>query len=455
MTTTLEQEGILGRNLVKIDGDLVKNYNSCLKEVVGKETALTSFRIDKRGESPEIEDELGKNYLQNSSSHRHLIIVTPEQQSAELLHEEFSFDTPLIDKIYEHHLPAISAVTRVDGLASEMDDKISTYESLEDLILIKNISVELHTPSGFITAAKKLKEDIRQLKNNPALLIDNDSALVKEIYALAQEIGDVREYAIEKMSISFPVSSFYSRLFDGVYIFREDGEKRDIKRPTRNIRKRLENLKLMTKGYSEVYESLLDNTSDLKTFVIYNPKKNGTMESGPNVKFIPRNNPEDIALFLLSKEFVAYDADKADQQIARLEDLHMLAGGYDVASLSAEERSRSLDACKNLKTPYGRLRDDLKKFKRQLGKGFAVEEIINNLEWENRFALMNVTTNDLLFNKMTNHLLATLVPGSYEATLQFNQRHLENTFKNAAPHEQQYISKLLREIDNKKIDYKK
>jgi hypothetical protein len=57
MLQTFNKTGILRERLFLVEGDLVENYNRSLETVIGKKTTLTSFHIDKRGESPEREEE--------------------------------------------------------------------------------------------------------------------------------------------------------------------------------------------------------------------------------------------------------------------------------------------------------------------------------------------------------------------------------------------------------------
>ena len=81
MLQTFSKTGLLGERLFLVEGDLVANYNRALATAIGKKTALTAFHLDKRGESPELEAELGKNYLQSGPSHRYCIIVSPDQKT--------------------------------------------------------------------------------------------------------------------------------------------------------------------------------------------------------------------------------------------------------------------------------------------------------------------------------------------------------------------------------------
>ena len=66
MLESLSRNGMLIETLFLVKGDLVENYNRALEAAIGKRTGQTSFYIDQRGESPELEEEFGKNYLQTA-----------------------------------------------------------------------------------------------------------------------------------------------------------------------------------------------------------------------------------------------------------------------------------------------------------------------------------------------------------------------------------------------------
>src|SRR3989344_6538070 len=88
---------LLYKNLFVVDGGLVEHYNRALQRLIDKQTSLKTFTIDKRGESPEIEEELGRDYLQLGPAHRFTIILSPQQSMALLIHPEFSYDNQVLD----------------------------------------------------------------------------------------------------------------------------------------------------------------------------------------------------------------------------------------------------------------------------------------------------------------------------------------------------------------------
>ncbi len=322
MKRTLKTEGIIPDNQILVSGALVKNYNRALEKVTGKKTELESFHIDKRGESPEIEDELGNNYLQCGSSHRFMIIVTPNQRNANLIHEEFSFDENIFDFIFDNYMPAISVATRVDGLYGELDDGVRAYHSIEDLLLLNRVNVFLQTPSGFLNKAIELQGMVKQLQNSPDLLIADNSRHIKTTLSLAKEVGDVRGFNLSPIEMTLEIKSFYSRLFRGTYIFRLDNSQGviAIKKPETD-----------SEG-----ESAISGKQDFQrsTVVIYNVIYNTgnsltnflgpTIIDGPSVSFIPINSEDKVIEFLEKTGLISYSQELIDRKLSRIEDKLLL-----------------------------------------------------------------------------------------------------------------------------------
>ncbi|MFH1589190.1 MAG: DUF6638 family protein [archaeon] len=450
MPKLLEDAGIIRESLFHIDGDLVKNYNRCLEETVGKKTRLRSFRVDKRGESPELEKELGEHYLQNGPAHRYLIIVSPEQRNAELLHEEFSFDNDILDKLYAQHHQTIEVISKIDGLKGELDDQIINYDSVEDLLLIKYLNVELHTPSGFITAARTLKQKIEELKNDPSKLTNDDSSLVKEIFDLAQEIGDVRDYAIDKLDTNLNIDSFYTRLFDGAYIFKnveEIKESNELKRPKK--RRAYNSYTDLVNVYNHLFphnSNKVDKSRVNKTTILYYEDTNGIQESGPKVDFIPLEDKDRVLDFLFKNDFVQFSQDRVNHRIERLSDLHLVELGYAIANMSDQEKQRTIYENRNKDSIYKKMRKDVKKIKNEITKGHSFEETLNEVSIENKFALLKVKVDEPFIRKMVNNLISTYIPEAYELSYKHNRSGLETVFKEASKNHKEYIVEVLKNI---------
>lgn len=417
--------GVIRGDLYKVEGELVDNYNRALEKAVGVKTGLTSFFVDKRGESREICDELGEHYLQSGPAHRYCIIVSPDQRNAGLVHEEFSFDNEIIDFLYENYLPSISVATRVDALYGEIEDGVGHYETLEDLLLIRKIHLEIQTPSTFMTKARTLQGYIMRLRRNPDLLIKNDSIVPKRILELVNEVGDVRNYNLNPIQATLEMGTFYTRLFDGVVVFRDirDEDVIDMKRPDENRRQSKRKRK--------------DNPT---TIVIYDTK-DYKPEDGPAVKFIHMQATEDVLDFLIDSEYATYSDDLIDSRITRLEEERLVDGGYDVTAISREEKTKALhDYSVDMPEEWSALRA----LKRKIGIGYKFDEVIDSYPATVRAMLLEPVRGDGGDEYLAvEHLLTKLFPRDYEKMYFHNMEDLMKIFQSGNERKRKYIGHVL------------
>lgn len=427
----LRSAGLVGNQLFKVEGDLVGNYNRVLEKIIGKKTDLKSFSIDKRGISPEIEEEetLGRNYLQCGPANRYMIVISPDQKDAELLDEEFSFDNSLFDSLYQHFLPGIATVTRVDGLYGRINTRLDTYDSLDDLLVLRGAGIELHTPSNFITNARKLQIAVRSLENDPNLLVKNDSEIPKKILELVAKVGDIRGYNINNFSAFEEVISFATRLFDGVYVFREidSSTRRKLKRP----------------------DAANGDQKDLalkpiKTTVIYN-QTNGAIEGGPLADFIPVQSTQEVINFLIDKKYAGFSEKLIEPRLSCLEDLSLLGAGYDVVNMPQEQRMELLSKKANPSKEW----KELKSLQSALMKGYDIEgafEIRKTSTLTKAMLLENTARNIGMVPTMAivASLLTKLWPWDLPATYQYNKGDLEILFDKADDKTQNYIVHVLK-----------
>lgn len=336
--------GIIPYKLVRIDGGLVESYNHALKKLIGKETSLSAFSIDKRGYSPEVEAELGQRYLQNSSAHRYIIIVTPNQCDADLLYDEFSFDAEMIDYVYRNYQSVIAAVTRVDCLYGELNDGVAYINSLEDCVLISRVEVDLDTPTPFLRKARKLKHMVDELRNDPDLLVNNNSAHLSSMLELVEEVGDIRRYQFAELKSTMEVESFYTSLFGGVFVFRSLPDTHFF--PVRDP------YKILARGKKPKQRT--KKNSGIKVVVIHC----GETDPKPikDVEFIHIEERTKILLFLLHNHFVRIDFDIVAARIKEIEDYMMLMEGYDMDEIEQPMRHRFLSEFADKMPPiYARL----------------------------------------------------------------------------------------------------
>lgn len=454
MLESLSRNGMLIETLFLVKGDLVENYNRALEAAIGKRTSQTSFYIDQRGESRELEEELGENYLQSGPAHRYCIVVSPDQKNADLLHEEFSFDGELLAMLYQQHLSGVSLATRVDGMYGELDDGVRAYETLEDLLLIEQVRLELHTPSKFLSKARELQGYVKQLQANPDLLLENESALPKKILQLVGQVGDVREYDLRPIQASKFFNSFYTRLFGGVAIFRnvESQETLQVTRPDQEHFLLDLTSDVLTTLASEEYDPVkpigskpLDPKAKKvpsKTVVLYR-QKDYQPEDGPVVQFIPFQDKQRVIDFLVDHFYADYSDDLIESRLARIEDETLLSKGHDVVAMDKQQQIQALPQYQDamLFAWY-----ELKELQRRLTKGHALRDIIPEYSPETQSMLLVPMSSDPSTAEVVEHVLTRLYDFDYEKMFIHNRRHLERLYLRSDANKQKYILYVLAKI---------
>jgi hypothetical protein len=455
MLETLSNMGIMQAPLFKVDGDLVANYNRALEIVVGKKTALAAFHVDRRGESPELEEELGPNYLQSGPSHRYCIIVSPEQRDAGLTHEEFSFDQEMLDFLYQNYASGISVATRVDALYGEIDDDVREYVTLEDLLLIKKVHIELTTPSGFLVKARELQQYVKQLQADPELLIKDGSALPKTILKLVSEVGDVRNYNLSPIAAAKELTTFYTRLFSGVCIFRHFEPKKTfgMKRPDQEpylytlagdpivtLKHQLDEIAKTLNPQEQQAQPAVQQEKILTNTVVIYQQKDYQPEDGPVVQFIPLQEKERVVQFLIENHYAAYSNDLFEQRLSRVEDETLLSKGLDVTEMGKEQRIQALFTHREDMLPEWY---ELKDVARKVGKGHEIAEIIPEYSATVKSMLLKAVSQDKDVARVVDHLLTRLYDFDYEKMYTYNRRHLERIYEKADQNKQKYIRQVL------------
>jgi hypothetical protein len=437
----------LPERLYPVTGALVDRYNRALEWAVGRRTGLTEFHVDRRGESPEIEAELGRNYLQAGMAHRYAIVVSPDQAGAGLIHEEFSFDPRVLDFIYSQYGPGIAVATRVDGLAGEIDDAVRAYTTLEDLLLIHKVHLALHTPSGFLTQGRRLQSLVARLRSDPDLLIRDDSAVPREILDLVREVGDVRSYHLGPLEATLDLDCFSTRLFNGVFIFRGlgTGDPLPVKRPEASAEARKGN-----RSSDEALRAQLDQIQASFTWpeaaaagnrprtVVIHGDSGHQPADGPAVGFIPLAEPERVIGFLIENGFALYDETRLEGALGRLEDEALLGRGLDVMALDPAARLRALHDAPDAVMPSAW--HQLREIKRKMGKGYPFDRTVEDSPATVQ-AMLTAPSSDLPATVVgvVSRLLTCLNPYHYEAMARHNRQDLRRLLELSGPSHRAYI----------------
>ncbi|MCP4353206.1 MAG: hypothetical protein GY795_47755 [Desulfobacterales bacterium] len=423
---------IMKAPLFKVEGGLVENYNRALEKLTGKKTMLNSFHIDKRGKSPELEEELGKDYLQAGHAHRFCIVLSPNQRKSGLINEEFSFDNELIDFLYENYLPVISLATRIDSLCGEIHDNLRHCETPEDLLLIKKVHLELHTPSGFLTKGRELQNLVRKLRKKPALLTNKESAVPKRILELVDEVGDVRNYNLSPVQATKELQTFYSRLLNGVFVFGDIDAKYTVtvKRPGQQSRDKQAPIPSWRKNKGSI------------TVVIYDKDKYSP-EDGPVVKFIPIQDKSMVINFLLKNRYAEFSYELLESRLSRMEDETLLSKGHDITGMGREQKAGALHKYHKEMLPEWYELNDLK---RKVSKGHNFLYTLGVYSESVKAMLLAPVYNNKTDMYVAEYLLSIFDPRNYERMFRHNTCDLKKLYADADENRQKYIAQVIAEL---------
>ena len=224
----LEKLGLINQDLFAVEGGLAKKYNHVLKEAFGFECDVDSFRVDKRGLSPELcaylkkkypdKLEFGENYLNIGSANQFIIIVSPDQKSAPLIAQQTSYENGLIDSMYEKARHTIEEVTQDELLFGEIENRINVFRTADDLLRLRMVEVTLDTIDHTVVS-------ILELGEMAARIGEDDNALNPEYISRMQEIvkkvGNINERAISDVfPIKKEIHCFFAEFFKGVHCLR-------------------------------------------------------------------------------------------------------------------------------------------------------------------------------------------------------------------------------------------
>lgn len=214
---------------------LVERYNRTLGFIGIAPTTLSEFHIDGMGWSPEIAVEKGtQQYLSHGEANPLAIILTPDQQGKPLYAPFTSFDTDMITAYFETNLAQIADITRSAAIYLDFDQGLSTYQSPQDLLLIRTVTVR-SSAGDMSTEARRQAELVAIFMEKPLAWFDNEFRSL--IIDSAKTHGDLRSRTAPKELEQRVPSSFYAAAFGGVFVLRA---------PSGNTYLVLENAKLPT-----------------------------------------------------------------------------------------------------------------------------------------------------------------------------------------------------------------
>lgn len=221
MNRLLEAEQIDNRLLEVAEPHLIARYNRALQGFGLPASALSEFRIDMTGFSPEIAEELGdRDYLDPNRVNRRFIILTPEQESLSVINTGFSNTAALMHAFFRDNARAIHAVTIKDALYGEIEDSVSQVREIEDLLSISEVRFKVMSAQDMLGKAAELRGLVDRLQTVPTAWADD--AMLERMVELASATGDIRENALVPDRLVFRHNAFWTDHFGGVYVFIDD-----------------------------------------------------------------------------------------------------------------------------------------------------------------------------------------------------------------------------------------
>lgn len=221
----LIENALIYGSMVQIDQPhLVERYNQALSAFGLANTKRNAFSVDAMGFSPEIADDLKNDqYLDPLGINRRFIIVSPEQADMPVVNTSFSSTPDLMRAFYVENSEAIRNLTLKDVVYGEIEDASYRVDNLDDVLSIKRVKFKLHTHNGLLKKSQQLTGLIEAFEADGDAW--QDDQLLGDIVDLARACGDIRYNQIAPQHTQFDAKSFWTRHFDGIYVFHDDDDR--------------------------------------------------------------------------------------------------------------------------------------------------------------------------------------------------------------------------------------
>ena len=161
-------------NLLEVDSPTLRErYNRALEILTERRSALASFHIDQTGFSPEIAEELDDPlYLNPHGCNRQFILLSLDQAPLPVVDATFSSTRSILGRFIEDNRAALFALTTRDAVYGELENSTYRIETLEDVVSIKSIRVEVNTTHKLISKAARLTEMITAFEQSDTAWFD-------------------------------------------------------------------------------------------------------------------------------------------------------------------------------------------------------------------------------------------------------------------------------------------
>jgi hypothetical protein len=223
----LKEKGLHGNGLLEItSAQMIARYNDALVSMGFQPTTLQRFSVDMLGWSPEIATEKKKiYYLTHSLANPMGIIININQRHAPVYFPYHSFDRAMISSFFDRFTAEIMDITTTDALCIDLENGLSAYSSLEDLLLVDSFVLRAETPHGLIAQAQKQQQLIVDFLDSDEQWEDEEKR--QEIIDSAKKHGDMRQRKMRIADFSYPnIDIFYTEALGGVYILKHPADEK-------------------------------------------------------------------------------------------------------------------------------------------------------------------------------------------------------------------------------------
>ncbi|MCI5167820.1 MAG: hypothetical protein D3903_17455 [Candidatus Electrothrix sp. GM3_4] len=223
----LKEKGLHGSGLIQISStQMIERYNSALISMGFKPTGLDRFSVDMFGWSPEVATEKRTlYYLTHSLANPMGIIISIHQRHAPVYFPYHSFDRAMISSFFDRFTAEIMDITTTDALCIDLENGVSTYAGIEDLLLVDSFILRAETPHGLIAEAQKQQQLIAEFQDSDVLWEDQNAR--QDLISSAKKHGDLRQRKMRIADFSYPnIEIFYTEVMGGIYILKHPADEK-------------------------------------------------------------------------------------------------------------------------------------------------------------------------------------------------------------------------------------
>jgi len=215
----LRVAGLMGGASVQLSGSLATRYNACLALLGVTPTKLKSFAIDGMGWSPEIAVEKGDTYYLNTGdANTNAILISPEQKGKPIQTPSHSFDRDVMQAVFAAYPHEIRDITKDSALVLHLDQHIDSFFEPFDLLRYATIEVTFTVLDGLDEKQMEQEAFINLFNRNNNFI---DREVHHQLLNSARKYGDLRGRKLRLDPLIFPVGSFYTRFFGGVFVLKD------------------------------------------------------------------------------------------------------------------------------------------------------------------------------------------------------------------------------------------